>query len=219
MLNRRTRMSLSGWTDRHWRRRLHIWTLLEGLASMTKVSRRRRRAVRHVKTRTWSEVAWRRSIATVLRIIAPDVRWLRIAWWREGGEATVLRRWALTLAMCRTRGVLEINRQLKVRQFMFSNINSDSDQKEGNGEFPQQFALSEQVCDLHPVCFIIRVVLKEEQHCDKAGGARRKVQVTHHDSRIVQDIGRLWFGLLPFFGYLNVLDIASPKYNVVEFLL
>ena len=30
------------------------------------------------------------------------------------------------------------------------------DQKEGNGKFPQQFALSEQVCDLHPECFIIR---------------------------------------------------------------
>jgi hypothetical protein len=123
MLNRRTRRSLPGWTDWHWRRRLHTWTLLEGLASMTKVSRRRRRAVRHVKTRTWSEVAWWRSIAAVLRIIAPDVRWLRIARWREGGEATVLRRWALTLAMWRTRGVLEINRQLKVRQSMFSNIN------------------------------------------------------------------------------------------------
>jgi hypothetical protein len=31
-------------------------------------------------------------------------------------------------------------------------------QKEGNGKFPQQFVLSEQVCDLHPECFIIGIL-------------------------------------------------------------
>jgi hypothetical protein len=30
------------------------------------------------------------------------------------------------------------------------------DQKEGNGKYPQRFALSEQVCDLHPEYFIIK---------------------------------------------------------------
>ena len=34
----------------------------------------------------------------------------------------------------------------------FKNFNN---QKEGNGKYPQRFALSEQVCDLHPECFIM----------------------------------------------------------------
>ena len=29
-------------------------------------------------------------------------------------------------------------------------------QKEGNGKYPQRFALSEQVCDLHPEFFIMK---------------------------------------------------------------
>ena len=32
----------------------------------------------------------------------------------------------------------------------------NQDQKEGNGKYPHGFALSEQVCDLHPKFFILR---------------------------------------------------------------
>lgn len=32
----------------------------------------------------------------------------------------------------------------------------NQDQKEGNGKYPHGFALSEQVCDLHPKYFILR---------------------------------------------------------------
>jgi hypothetical protein len=69
------------------------------LTSRTKVSGRRR-AIWHVETRPRPEVAWRRSVtATILlrRIIAAELRLLRIAWWRKWGLTTILRRRTLTL--------------------------------------------------------------------------------------------------------------------------
>jgi len=69
------------------------------LTSRTKISRRRR-TIWHVEARPRPEVAWRRSItATILlrRIIAAELRLLRIAWWRKWRLTTILRRRTLTL--------------------------------------------------------------------------------------------------------------------------
>ena len=96
-----------------------------------------------------------------------------------------------------------------------------NNQKEGNGKFPQQFALSEQVCDLHPEYFIIEILCSTRSDSVTQLGAQAKgSSVTHHNSRVIQHILWLrWFILLLFFGYLNVFDIASTKHNVVELLL
>ena len=59
-----------------------------------------------------------------------------------------------------------------------------------------------------------------EQQREKAWGAKRREDVAHHDSWIIEHI--LWFGMLVvllLLGYLDVLDITSPKHNVIELLL
>jgi hypothetical protein len=71
------------------------------LTSRTKVSRRRR-TIWHVEARPWPEVAWRRSITAIIllrRIIAAELRLLRITWRRKGRLATILRQGSLTLEL------------------------------------------------------------------------------------------------------------------------
>lgn len=75
------------------------------------------------------------------------------------------------------------------------------------------FALSDQVCDLHPVYFIIENAATR--------GATRKtfsVQITYQDSRVVWHIGLGLPVLLLLFGDLDVLHIASAEDNVVKFV-
>jgi hypothetical protein len=79
------------------------------LTSRTKISRWRR-TIWHVEARPRPEVAGRRSItATILlrRIIAAELRLLRIAWWRKWRLTTILRRRTLTLLWrARSRSIL-----------------------------------------------------------------------------------------------------------------
>lgn len=91
------------------------------------------------------------------------------------------------------------------------NIEGNSGQKEGNGKYPQRFALSEQVCDLHPVCFII------EEAAQLA--LVNRMMYTYQNSRIIRHTRFRLLILFLFSRNFDVLHITSSKDNVVELLI